>query len=60
MGREWLVLWDKEKARDQSEWRLADSKSVIWHCVIIITVVIIIIVLRANLTLALHKESLSR
>ena len=52
MGREWLVLLDKEKARDHSEWRLAD----IWHCVIITTVVIviIIIVLRASLTLALN------
>ena len=46
------MLLDKEKARDHSEWRLAD----IWHCVIITTLVmvIIIIVLRASLTLALN------
>ena len=54
MGREWLVLLDKEKAQDHSEWRLADSESAIWHCVIITNVVIVIIVLRASLTLALN------
>lgn len=60
MGREWLVLFNSAKARDKTEWEVADSKSVTWPWVIIIAIVIItMIIFRTSLTLALHKESLT-